>query len=126
MDTLPRRSRALVASVFAIALLGGAACSPPGSGDGPELSHLRSGTTVTGRVAENVTACEVDAVCYLRIEFADSTVEAVYGTGERPAPECEIPVEASDAAFTAVAGDVVQVVVVPCAGEGLFLRALER
>ena len=128
MDTLRRRPRILprLASVLAIALLGTSACSPPGNGGGAELSPFRSGATVTGRIAENVTACIVDAVCYLRIEFADTTVDAVYGTGERPAPECEIPVEASDAAFAVAAGDIVEVVVAPCAGEGLLLRALER
>lgn len=86
------------------------------------LSGLSVGETSTGRVLENSTACTVDAVCYLRIEFADTTIEALYGTGERPAPPCTISVDVSDAAFEIVVGDVVEVVVSPCGDEGHFLE----
>lgn len=63
-------------------------------------------SVISGVVAENVTACEVDAACYLRIEFADTTVVALYGTGERPAPPCEMSVEVSDTAFRVQPGEV--------------------
>jgi hypothetical protein len=36
----------------------------------------------------------------------------------------EIPVEVSDAAFQAMAGDLTEIVVGPCGGEGLALREL--
>lgn len=75
---------------------------------------------------ENVPACRVDAVCYLRLEFADTTVVAHYGWGERPAPPCEIPPEVSDEAFRVEAGDVVDVVVSMCDAEGPYLRRIAR
>lgn len=87
------------------------------------LSGLTVGQASTGRVLENSTACTVDATCYLRIEFADTTLEALYGTGERPTPPpCTIAAEVSDAAFEVVVGDVVEVVVSPCGDEGHFLE----
>ena len=74
---------------------------------------------------ENSTACSVDAVCYLRIAFADTVVVAVYGTGERPAPPCTISVDVSDAAFEIEAGDVVDVVISRCGEEGYYLERIE-
>ena len=130
MDALRHRSARYpcLELVLAALLVSAPACGRPDGGDAgtDELSPFRTGSTITGRVLDNVTACEVDALCYLRLELADTVIDAVYGTGERPAPECEIPVEVSNAAFAAAADDVVGAVVVPCAGEGLFLRALER
>jgi hypothetical protein len=117
------RCRSCSLAMLLAIVTGSVACSA--GDDGPRLSPFQEGTTITGRVVDNVTACTVDAVCYLRIELADTTIEAVYGTGERPAPECEIPVVVSDAAFRAVAGDVVEIVVGPCGGEGLVMRTFE-
>jgi hypothetical protein len=68
----------------------------------------------------------VDAICYLRIEFADTSIVALYGTGERPAPACEISREVSDAAFLVQAGEVIDVVISRCASEGHYIRRLVR
>ena len=89
------------------------ACGSAGgdADDDAELSPFIEGTLISGRVLENSTACVVDALCYLRIEFADTTIVALYGTGERPAPQCEITSEVSDAAFQVESGDIVDVVV---------------
>ena len=92
--------------------------------DDPELSPFIEGTLISGRVLENSTACVVDALCYLRIEFADTTIVALYGTGERPAPQCEITAEVSDAAFQVESGDIVEVVVSACAFEGHYLQRI--
>lgn len=73
------------------------------------------------QVSENVTACEVDAVCYLVLQLSDTTIVALYGTGERPAPPCPISKEVSDVAFGVGAGDVVEVRVTNCEGEGYFI-----
>ena len=107
-------------------LAGLAACSPSGPPDGslPELSEFAEGAMITGRVVENITACEVDAVCYLTLEFADTTVQAVYGTGERPAPPCTMTVEVSDVAFDAESGQIADVVVSPCETVGLHLERI--
>ena len=67
----------------------------------------------------------MDATCLLRIEFADTVVDAVYGTGERPAPACAIPRSASDAAFALERGDIIQARIADCPGEGTFLQAVE-
>ena len=71
----PCRSCSLAMLLAVVA--GSAACSA--GDDGPRLSPFQEGITITGRVVDNVTACTVDAVCYLRIELADTTIEAVYG-----------------------------------------------
>ncbi|MBT8488954.1 MAG: hypothetical protein KJO65_09060 [Gemmatimonadetes bacterium] len=71
-----------------------------------------------------MTACEVDAVCYLVLQYSDTTIMAIYGTGERPAPPCSISVETSDVAFGTSRGDVVQVRVSECEGEGLFIEEI--
>jgi hypothetical protein len=68
----------------------------------------------------------VDAVCHLRIEFADTTLVALYGTSERPAPASEIPLEVSDAAFRVEPGDAIDVVLSMCASEGRYIRRLVR
>lgn len=114
--------------VVAPLILGLSACGSPG-GDGPdasEVSQFREGAPITGRVVENSTACEVDAVCYLRIEFSDTTIVGVYGTGERPAPPCEIPIEASDAAFQVEVGRLINIVISSCAGEGYYVERVIR
>ena len=104
------------------------ACGSAGGNadDDPELSPFIEGTLISGRVLENSTACVVDALCYLRIEFADTTIVAIYGTGERPAPRCEITAEVSDAAFQIESGEVIDVVVSVCAFEGHYLRRILR
>lgn len=89
-----------------------------------ELSQFALDKPVTGRVVANVTACVVDAMCLLRIEFADTVVEAIYGTGERPAPLCTIPIQASDAAFAVEQGEVILARIAECPAEGYFLQAL--
>jgi hypothetical protein len=90
----------------------------------PTLSSFDHDTWVLGVVRENVTACEVDATCYLRLEFGDTSVVALYGTGERPASGCDTPVEASDAAFQIRPGARVNVILGTCA-EGLYVRRLD-
>lgn len=101
------------------------ACSAPpggassgGSGGSEGLSEFREDTLIVGRVVENSTACEVDATCFLRIAFSDTTVTGVYGTGEGPPPPCEIARGVSDLAFTLRPGDRVRVDLRPCSDEG--------
>lgn len=78
----------------------------------------------SGRVLENSTACVVDAVCHLRIAFADTSIVAVYGSGERPPSDCETPTGVSDLAFQAQGGDLVEVVISKCASGGHYLQQL--
>jgi hypothetical protein len=80
------------------------------------------GRAVAGLVLK---ACTVDAACHLRIEFSDTTIVALYGTGERPAPAREIPQDVSGAAF-GEPGDVIDVVLSMCASEGRYIRRLVR
>jgi hypothetical protein len=110
-----------------LVLLLAAACAPgpEGSTSAPEPTRFVEDSLARGSVVENSTACSVDAVCYLRIAFADTVVVAVYGTGERPAPPCTISVDVSDAAFEIEAGDVVDVVISRCGEEGYYLERIE-
>lgn len=103
-------------------------CGPPGDhpGSGEDLSLFTEDAVTSGRVRENVTACTVDAVCYLRIEFADTSIVALYGSGERPAPLCEISKEVSDLAFEVRTGDLVEVTVSMCASGEYYMRQLIR
>ena len=119
----PCKRPVAVGLLFALAL---SACGSAGGNadDDPELSPFVEGTLISGRVLENSTACVVDALCYLRIEFADTTIVALYGTGERPAPQCEITSEVSDAAFQIESGEIVEVVVSVCAFEGHYLQVI--
>ena len=107
--------------VISLALGVMAACSAPPPDDG-ELSSFVEGEPIHGRVIENVTDCRVDAACYLELRFSDRSVIAYYGTGERPAPPCPISVEVSNASFPLQPGDVVEVTVRDCPGEGYFLE----
>ena len=109
--------------VFAAALAG---CAPTGRDSTYHPSAFAEDALISGVVLENVRACEVDAACYLRIEFADTAVVALYGTGKRPAPACAISVEVSNAAFPVRTGEVVDVVISRCADEGYHLRRLVR
>ena len=95
-----------------------------GCGQQQPLSQFALDEPATGRVLENITACVVDATCLLRIEFADTVVEAVYGAGERPAPACVIPREVSDSAFAAEQGDIIEAELTDCPGEGYVLQGL--
>jgi hypothetical protein len=111
---------------LAAALLLLAGCAPAGTHTADvDLSPFVADTPLNARIVENSTACIVDAVCFLRLEFADTTIEAIYGTGERPAPPCDIDRDASTAAFRAAAGDIVRVAVTPCAPHGFMLQQLE-
>lgn len=95
-------------------------CASPDAG--PALSAFSEDTPVVGRVVENLTACEVDAACWLRIELADTTIPAFYGLGDRDDAPCRIPPAVSDAAFDVRRGDMVEVVLSPCGSEGHFIR----
>ena len=111
---------------FAAALLHVVACAPAGTRTGDiDLSPFVADTPLNARIVENSTACIVDAVCFLRLEFADTTIEAIYGTGEHPAPPCNIPGDAASAAFQATVGDIVRVAVTSCAPHGFMLQQLE-
>ena len=102
------------------------ACSPSGeSAPSPALSSFAADALIVGRVLENTTACVVDAVCYLEVQFADTTVTVVYGTGERPAPTCSAQAGSVDGAFEVEPGDVIDVIVGECGGLGYILRQLE-
>ena len=122
----PGRRVAWHARSWAVACIALAGCASPGPDPDRGLSTFMEDTTVSGVVLENVTACEVDAVCYLRIGFADTTVVALYGTGERPAPPCEISREVSDVAFPLREGEGIEVVISRCGDEGLYMRELGR
>ena len=111
---------------LSLGLILSACASGGGDSSTAPLSVFSEGALVTGRALENVTACEVDAVCYLRIQFADTTMRAIYGTGERPPPPCPISVEVSDAAFAVEAGDVLEVAITACPDEGMFLERIVR
>jgi hypothetical protein len=89
--------------------------------DPAALSPFETGSLVAGRVLENSTECVVDAYCYLRIEFADTTISAVYGSGERQA-RCLTPAAAFDVAFSTSEGDMVEVVVTRCGSPELILE----
>ena len=111
---------------FAAAMLALAGCAPGGTHTGDvELSPFVADTPLDARIVENSTACIVDAVCFLRLEFADTTIEAIYGTGEHPAPPCDISGEAATAAFRAAAGDIMRVAVTSCPSHGFMLQQLE-
>jgi hypothetical protein len=104
------------------------ACAPTGAGSAgdAEISHFVEDSLITGNVLENSTACEVDAVCYLRIEFADTSIVALYGTGERPAPACEISQDVSDVAFHISPDEIIAVVVSKCGPDRYYVRRLDR
>jgi hypothetical protein len=102
-------------------LVAGACADTPGSGT-EGSSAFALDTPVVGSVVENSTACEVDAICSLRVAFSDTTVVVIYGTGERE-PVCTTPSEASNAAFGAEAGGRVELVVEACGSDGLHLQA---
>ena len=107
-----------------VAILAG--CGSAGADATDRASPFTADTLISGVVLENVTACEVDAACSLLIEFADTSVVALYGTGERPAPACDISIEVSDAAFQVRPGEVVDVVISTCGEEGYYLQRLVR
>ena len=108
------------------ALLHLAGCAPAGTRTADvDLSPFVADTPLNARIVENSTACIVDAVCFLRLEFADTTIAAMYGTGEHPAPPCDIPGDAATAAFQAAVGDIVRVALIPCAPHGFMLQQLE-
>jgi hypothetical protein len=110
---------------LAAALLHLAGCAPAGTRTADvDLSPFVADTPLNARIVENSTACIVDAVCFLRLEFADTTIDAIYGTGEHPASPCDIPRDASTAAFRAVVGDIVRVAVTPCAPHRFRLQQL--
>lgn len=104
------------------------ACAQGGgeSRAGAEISPFAEDALIAGKVLQNSTACQVDATCYLQIEFADTTVVALYGTGERPAPACPISREVSDTAFQVGLGELISVVVSTCDSDGYYLRRLDR
>ena len=97
-------------------------CAP--SPEAP-LSTFVTDTQARAKVVENVTACVVDAVCGLRLEFSDTTVFALYGSGERDTPPCTIPTDVSDAAFGLDEGQIVSVVIRDCTGMGLIVGSVE-
>lgn len=97
-------------------------CASPDTGSETPLTGFAEDTPVVGRVVENVTGCEVDAACWLRIELADTTILAFYGLGDRDDAPCRIPRAVSDAAFDVRRGDTVEVVLSPCGAEGHFIR----
>jgi hypothetical protein len=113
-----------VRRVFAVALC---ACAPAGGGSASdvEITTFVEDVLISGKVLQNSTACEVDAACYLRIEFADTSIVALYGTGERPALACEISRDVSDRAFQTPAGQMIAVVISQCGSDGYYLRQLD-
>ncbi len=123
-DTSPvgYRARLSILSIV-VAVLALSACAKEGSFT-PD--PFEKGVSVTAVVSENVTACVVDAVCTLRLDFADTTVVAVYGTGDRDGQGCEIDTQVSDVAFELSPGIPVAVVLLECAGVGLVVDQIRR
>ena len=122
----PNRSPAwhfTVLFVFATALAG---CAAIGQDSTRDVALFAEDTLISGEVLENSTACEVDATCYLRIEFADTSIVVLYGGGERPFPACTVSREVSDAAFLVQSGEVIDVVISRCASQGHYMRRLVR
>lgn len=111
--------RGLTALVAAFA----ASCVP--EAPAPD-ARFRTGVETPALVQENVTACEVDAVCGLWLGFADTVVFAVYGHGDVETPPCPVERSVSDAAFRAEVGDTVAVLLRDCPGVGLVLGALRQ
>ena len=100
------------------------ACGNEG-GAGDALSTFRQDELVTGRVIENSTACQVDAICSLELAFADTSIIAIYGTGLRQAPPCQSPAEVTNVAFAVVRDELVDVVIGTCE-DGLSIQRLVR
>lgn len=123
LQALNRRGVAVLATTMVVG-----ACSPAGQGgpDATELSAWGVDSLLQARVVENVTACAVDADCFLRLEFADTILVARYGTGERPAPPCPISAGVSDAAWSLAADDLIQVRLHDCGAEGYFIEEIAR
>jgi hypothetical protein len=113
-------SAALWASVVVVS------CAPVDHGAVGQSAASRFGVDVpaTARVLANSTMCTVDADCHLRLEFADTTVSVLYGTGDRPSAACEVPRQVSDMAFTVREYQMVEVTISVCAANELYLRAL--
>ena len=114
---------ALVRFVALLAVAGVASCAervdrPQGTAG---LDDFATGVAVGARVMDNVTACVVDAVCTLELQFADTSVVVVYGSGERPQDSCSTPREASDVAFGLGGGDMVSVELTACSEHRLVL-----
>lgn len=112
------------AAGWALVLVTLTGCSPSDTGSTSKATPFSEDQVSTGRVIENIRACEVDAMCFLRIEFADTSIVVLYGTGERPPPHCSIPVEVSNAAFLIRQGDVVDVVISLCGTDSYYLRRI--
>lgn len=88
------------------------------------LSGFEESQEVVGKVLENDDGCVVDATCALTLEFANATVVAAYGHGERAVP-CDIPLDVSNAAFDAKKGDIVRAIIGSCGEEGYSLKHIE-
>jgi hypothetical protein len=115
--------RASIHELGPVLILAATACAAP---DAVQLSPFAEGVVVMGRVLENVTACTVDADCYLRIEFADTTISALYGTGDRIGLPCTIPAGVSAEGFEAASGELVDAIISRCESGERYLRSIER
>jgi hypothetical protein len=113
----------LPGAVVAVWLAGLSACGPP---EEDARTRFAFDTPVVGEVLQNSRACTVDAYCTLRISFVDTVVGVIYGSGERPAPACRVPVPASDTAFSVGPGALIRVEVEDCGLDGAYLHAIER
>ena len=85
------------------------------------LSLFEKDAPVGGRILENSTACEGDLDCYLHVEFADTSVFAVYGLGfrvlalDREEARCfQAPRDAVAGAGDLQPGDFVSVIISEC------------
>lgn len=121
--SITHRAGALAGSVPLALCLVTAACGS--AREDVPLSRFEESALVVGRVVENRTDCVVDANCALTIAFSDTTISALYGTGERPAPPCEIESAVADDAFEVEPGDVVRAIIARCGDDGYFIRRIE-
>jgi len=114
-------------SLLLVAVTVIAACGQVNGPEGSEgLSAFAIDTLVTARVTENIMECVVDGQCALRLEFADTTVVALYAPGEWLFEHCSIPNEVASAGFEVQASETVDVIVSDCGDAGDALMRLDR
>jgi len=93
--------------------------------DNEQVSIFEENTTLTGNVIENNNGCVRDVTCYLRIEFKDKIVNALYGLGDIPNRPCIITKDVSDRAFDVEKSELITVVISTCGSEGYYITKIE-
>jgi len=115
-------SRVGLGCLCTLVLIGCGPAAEPSSALG--FSPYMVGERRTVRVVENVFGCVVDGVCVLTLEFSDTIVQAVYGSGERPTDACVTNLEASNAAFALERQETTDVTLKSCEDGDLILSVV--